>query len=146
MTTAQQRAFVEHWTRYGLDPQSGAPAWPGVFGRVAPLILEIGFGNGEQLLWSSLHEPDRDFLGIEVHRPGVGRVMNALAANNVDNVRLYNNDAVGVLEQCIAAASLSGVIRFGLPRIEKTFGPFRRSCIGAITASNHRTGACGCSQ
>jgi tRNA (guanine-N7-)-methyltransferase len=109
MTTAQQRAFVDHWPRYGLDPQGGAPAWPSVFGRVAPLILEIGFGNGEQLLWSSLHEPDCDFLGIEVHRPGVGRLMNALAENNVDNVRLYNHDAVGVLEQCIALATLSGV-------------------------------------
>src|SRR6476646_3718308 len=102
MTTAQQRAFVEHWPRYGLDPQDGTPTWTGLFGRSAPLILEIGFGNGEQLLWSSLHEPDSDFLGIEVHRPGVGRLMNALAQNNVNNVRLYNHDAVSVLEQCIA--------------------------------------------
>ena len=109
MTTAQQRAFVEHWPRYGLDPQDATPSWTKVFGRAAPLILEIGFGNGEQLLWSSLHEPDSDFLGIEVHRPGVGRLMNALAANNVNNVRLYNHDAVSVLEQCIAPASLAGV-------------------------------------
>jgi tRNA (guanine-N7-)-methyltransferase len=109
MTTAQQRAFVEHWPRYGLDPQDGTPSWTKVFGRTAPLILEIGFGNGEQLLWSSLHEPDCDFLGIEVHRPGVGRLMNSLAANNVNNVRLYNHDAVAVLEQCIAPSSLAGV-------------------------------------
>lgn len=109
MTTAQQRAFVEHWPRYGLDPCSGVPAWPTVFGREAGVILEIGFGNGEQLLWSCVHEPAHDFLGIEVHRPGVGRLMNALAAGNVDNVRLYNHDAVSVLEQCIAPSSLAGV-------------------------------------
>jgi len=105
-TPAQQRAFAAHWPRYGLDPQTqlGA-AWP----RRAPLVLEIGFGNGEQLLWSAQHEPDKDFIGIEVHRPGVGRLMNGLASDNVDNVRLYNHDAVEVLEHCVAQGSLAEV-------------------------------------
>ena len=79
------------------------------FGRQAPLVLEIGFGNGEQLLWSGQHEPEKDFIGIEVHRPGVGRLMNALASHNVDNVRLYNEDAVTVLEGCVPARTLSEV-------------------------------------
>ena len=83
-----------------MDQRARAPA---------PLILEIGFGNGEQLLWSSLHEPDCDFLGIEVHRPGVGRLMNALAANNVNNVRLYNHDAVSRARAMHRPASLAGV-------------------------------------
>ena len=109
MTTAQQRAFVEHWPRYGLDPQDATPSWTKVFGRAAPLILEIGFGNGEQLLWSSLHEPDSDFLGIEVHRPGVGRLMNALASHKVDNVRLYNHDAIDVLKHALDAVRLQEV-------------------------------------
>lgn len=106
-TPAQQRAFAEHWSRYGLAVEDGVLDAERVFGRRAPLVLEIGFGNGEQLLWSAQREPERDFIGIEVHRPGVGRLMNALAANNVDNVRLYNDDAVAVLQRCIAPQALS---------------------------------------
>jgi tRNA (guanine-N7-)-methyltransferase len=104
-TPAQQRAFGEHWARYGLDPSAPLDA-ARTFARTAPLVLEIGFGNGEQLLWSAQHEPQRDFIGIEVHRPGVGRLMNGLAAQNVDNVRLYNHDAVDVLEHAIAPRAL----------------------------------------
>jgi tRNA (guanine-N7-)-methyltransferase len=80
-----------------------------VFGRAAPLVLEIGFGNGEQLLHAGLHETQRDFIGIEVHRPGVGRLMNALAAHNVENVRLYNHDAIEVLQTCIGPGTLDEV-------------------------------------
>jgi len=106
-TPAQQRAFEQHWARYGLDPH--VPLDPKrAFARAAPLVLEIGFGNGEQLLWSAQQEPDKNFIGIEVHRPGVGRLMNALAAHNVDNVRLYNHDAIEVVQH-LAAASLAEV-------------------------------------
>ena len=107
-TAAQQRAFSEHWPRFGLDPH--VPLDPlALFGRRAPLVLEIGFGNGEQLLWSAQHEPDKDFLGAEVHRPGVGRLLNALVAHNVENVRLYNSDVVGVLDETIAPLALREV-------------------------------------
>ena len=108
-TPAQQRAFTEHWPRYGLSVDAGALDARQTFGRHAPLVLEIGFGNGEQLLSSSLREPGKNFVGIEVHRPGVGRLMNALASHNVDNVRLYNDDAVAVLEHCIAPSMLDEV-------------------------------------
>lgn len=108
-TPAQQRAFDLHWARYGLD-YAGAPRdLDSVFGRTAPRVLEIGFGNGEQLLHSARSEPDHDFIGIEVHRPGVGRLMNGLAEAGVDNVRLYNHDAVEVLEHEIAPAALAEV-------------------------------------
>ena len=107
-TPAQQRAFEEHWERYGLDPAI-VPDWNAVFGRNAQRVLEIGFGNGEQLLWSAQNEPHRDFIGIEVHRPGVGRLMNALAAHNIHNVRLYNHDAVDILERAFGAESLDEV-------------------------------------
>src|ERR1700749_1867359 len=83
-TPAQQRAFEQHWARYGLDPAL-LPDREKTFGRNAQRVLEIGFGNGEQLVWSAQNEPARDFIGIEVHRPGVGRLMNALAANNIYN-------------------------------------------------------------
>ena len=109
---AQQRAFDEHWARYGIDVDAGASApcdLDALFGRHAGRVLEIGFGNGEQLLHSAQAEPARDFIGVEVHRPGVGRLMNALADAGVDNVRMYNHDAVEVLERAIAPASLAEV-------------------------------------
>lgn len=109
ITPAQRRAFAEHWARLGLQAQDGPRDYRRVFGRAAPLILEIGFGNGEQLLWSAAHEPDKDFVGIEVHRPGVGRLMNALASHNLSNVRLYNDDAVVVLEREIPIARFAQV-------------------------------------
>lgn len=106
-TPAQQRAFEQHWARFGLEPAATPPDYAQIFGRAAPLALEIGFGNGEQLLHAGLHEPEKNFLGIEVHRPGVGRLMNALAAHEVKNVRLYNHDAVEILRNAIAPESLT---------------------------------------
>lgn len=108
-TEAQKRAFVDHWPRYGLD-YSGQPRdFDAAFGRHAPRVLEIGFGNGEQVEFAATHEPDRDFIGIEVHGPGVGRLLNALAAANLSNVRLYQHDAVEVLRNEVADASLDEV-------------------------------------
>ncbi|HEX7112578.1 MAG TPA: tRNA (guanosine(46)-N7)-methyltransferase TrmB [Mizugakiibacter sp.] len=109
ITPAQQRAFDAHWARYGLD-YAGAPRdLDAAFGRHAPRVLEIGFGNGDALAWAAAHEPARDFIGIEVHGPGVGRLMNALAAQDSGNVRIYKHDAVEVLEHEIAPASLAEV-------------------------------------
>lgn len=108
-TPAQQRAFDRHWPRYGLDYAGEPRDFSAVFGRRAPLVLEIGFGNGEQLWHSAQAEPERDFIGIEVHRPGVGRLMNGLADADVGNVRLYNHDAVEVLEHEIGDGVLAEV-------------------------------------
>ncbi len=113
MTPAQQRAFDTLWSRYGIDYGTDSGDTPhdfaASFGRDAPRVLEIGFGNGEALAWASEHDPARDFLGVEVHGPGVGRLMNALAARDADNVRLYRHDAVEVLEHEIAPGSLTEV-------------------------------------
>lgn len=114
MTEAQERAFAEHWPRYGLEPLGQPNDFDRVFGRHAERVLEIGFGNGEALRRAGLDDPERDFLGIEVHRPGVGRLLNALAADGIANVRVYCHDAVQVLEHDIAAASL-GEIRIWFP-------------------------------
>ncbi|MGB8636420.1 MAG: tRNA (guanosine(46)-N7)-methyltransferase TrmB [Rhodanobacteraceae bacterium] len=109
ITPAQQRAFDAHWSRYGVDFAGEARDLDGLFGRSAPHVLEIGFGNGEALAWAAQHYPDRDHIGIEVHRPGVGRLMNALAAADVGNARIYRHDAVEVIEQEIPPASLDEV-------------------------------------
>jgi tRNA (guanine-N7-)-methyltransferase len=109
ITPAQQRAFERHWPRFGIDYQGTPRDLDALFGRHAPRVLEIGFGNGEALAWASEHDPARDYLGIEVHRPGVGRLMNALAAREARNVRVWNHDAVEVLEHEIPPASLDEV-------------------------------------
>ena len=107
MTPAQQRAFDEHWARYGIDYSATPHDFVASFGRQAPLVLEIGFGNGEALAWASEHDQARDFIGVEVHGPGVGRLMNALAAREANNVRLYRHDAVEVLQHEIAPGTLA---------------------------------------
>ncbi|MDE2307341.1 MAG: tRNA (guanosine(46)-N7)-methyltransferase TrmB [Xanthomonadaceae bacterium] len=107
MTPAQQRAFDAHWSRYGIDYRGMPHDFAADFGRQAPLVMEIGFGNGEALAWASEHDQARDFIGVEVHGPGVGRLMNALAARGANNVRLYRHDAVEVLQHEIAPGALA---------------------------------------
>ena len=108
-TPAQRRAFEQHWPRFGLDYAGTPRDFDAAFGRQAPRVLEIGFGNGEQLAFAAQREPQRDFIGIEVHGPGVGRLLNALAAGALDNVRVYQHDAVEVLAHEIADGSLAEV-------------------------------------
>lgn len=113
-TPAQQRAFDALWPRFGLDCEpAGSGSAPrdfdAVFGRSAPRVLEIGFGNGEALRFGAAHDPVRDFIGIEVHAPGVGRLLNGLEADGLGNVRVYHHDAVEVLAAEIADASLDEV-------------------------------------
>ncbi|TAN08634.1 MAG: tRNA (guanosine(46)-N7)-methyltransferase TrmB [Rhodanobacteraceae bacterium] len=109
ITPAQQRAFAAHWARFGLDYAGTPRDFDALFERAAPRVLEIGFGNGEALAWASAHDPARDYLGIEVHRPGVGRLLNALAAQDAGNARIWNHDAVEVLQHEIPVAALDEV-------------------------------------
>ncbi|HET9033259.1 MAG TPA: tRNA (guanosine(46)-N7)-methyltransferase TrmB [Dokdonella sp.] len=109
ITPAQSQAFDAHWSRFGLDHSDQVLDLDAIFPRQAPVVLEIGFGNGEQLLHASVHEPERNFIGIEVHRPGVGRLMNGLADAGVDNIRLSNHDAVEVIENQLGPSSLDEV-------------------------------------
>jgi tRNA (guanine-N7-)-methyltransferase len=108
-TPAQQRAFDALWPRFGLD-YSGQPRdYDAVFGRQAPRVLEIGFGNGDALRYAARHDTTRDYIGIEVHAPGVGRLLNALDSDAALHVRLYHHDAVEVLHNEIADGSLDEV-------------------------------------
>ncbi len=109
MTEGQKKAFEQHWPSRGLELAAGALDAAAVFGREAPRVLEIGFGMGQSLVQMAAAEPDKDFIGIEVHRPGVGRILADMAAQGVDNLRVYGEDAVEVLEQCIADNSLDRV-------------------------------------
>ena len=108
-TEAQQRAFDDLWPRFGLDYTGTQRDFDAAFGRSAKRILEIGFGNGQALRYSAQLDPARDHIGIEVHAPGVGRLLNALAEDNASNVRLYHHDAVEVLQHEIADGTLDEV-------------------------------------
>jgi tRNA (guanine-N7-)-methyltransferase len=107
-TPAQARALQALWPRWGLEP-SGPLDLDATFGRRAPRVLEIGFGNGEALAALAAVNPGTDFLGIEVHPPGIGRLLAELARRELDNVRLLRGDAVALLECCIPPASLARV-------------------------------------
>ncbi|MGN7918469.1 tRNA (guanosine(46)-N7)-methyltransferase TrmB [Lysobacter sp. 22409] len=108
-TPAQQRAFDELWPRFGIDYQGSPRNYDEIFGRSAKRVLEIGFGNGEALRFAAQHDRERDLIGIEVHAPGVGRLLNALAEDGSDHVRLYHHDAVEVLNHEVADGSLDEV-------------------------------------
>ena len=94
MTEGQARALAELWPRYGVEPAGGPLDLSQLFGRTVPVTLEIGFGNGDNLAALAAAHPEQDFLGIEVHAPGVGRLLNALATDQASNVRVYHHDAV----------------------------------------------------
>jgi tRNA (guanine-N7-)-methyltransferase len=112
ITPAQLRALGELWPRYGI-PEGQAPLdWPSVFGRRAPVILEIGFGNGEALAAAAAAHPENNYLGIEVHRPGVGSLLRRIEAGTLSNVRVLLGDASEILAQRIPDASLAAVHLF----------------------------------
>jgi tRNA (guanine-N7-)-methyltransferase len=108
-TEAQSRALAELWPRFGLEYRGTARDLAQCFGRAAPVVLEIGFGNGEQLLLAAQADPGRNYLGVEVHRPGVGRLLRALARAGVENVRIIWHDAVEVLQHEIGAGALAEI-------------------------------------
>jgi tRNA (guanine-N7-)-methyltransferase len=110
ITPAQQRALGEHWPRYGVDFGPRLLDLSQLFGRTAARTLEIGFGNGEHLLERALSQPEQDFLGVEVHRPGIGHLLLAAAKADIANLRIIAHDAVEVLQQQIAPGSLDEVL------------------------------------
>jgi tRNA (guanine-N7-)-methyltransferase len=110
ITPAQQRALDELWPRYGVEFAPAPLDAAALFGRAAPRTIEIGFGNGDNLLELAAAHPERDFLGIEVHRSGVGRVLLALASRQLTNVRLVCHDAVEVLAQQVLPGSVDEIL------------------------------------
>jgi tRNA (guanine-N7-)-methyltransferase len=112
ITSAQQQALETLWPQYGIEPGDTALDFANHFGRNAPVILEIGFGNGESLASMAEQHPDYNFLGIEVHRPGVGHLLQLIHARQLGNMRLICADAVEVLNQNIPDQSLAGISLF----------------------------------
>lgn len=106
LTDAQDRALTELWPRYGIEYSIVPLDLDERFGRGAPRMLEIGFGAGEALLEFAHTHREFNCLGVEVHRPGIGRVLMHTQAMQLSNVRVICHDAVEVLEHQIAPASL----------------------------------------
>ena len=111
-TIAQERAYTALWPRYGLIVENGLINYAHVFAREAPRFLEIGFGTGQSLLALAKAQPEKDFIGVETHIPGVGALLLGMEHDLLSNIRIYNQDAVDVLEQCIPLASLDGAQLF----------------------------------
>jgi tRNA (guanine-N7-)-methyltransferase len=112
ITPAQVRALGELWPRYGVPEGMASLDWPTVFRRRAPVILEIGFGNGEALVAAAAAHPENNYLGIEVHRPGAGSLLRRLEAQDLCNVRVMLGDASEILAQRVADVSLAAVHLF----------------------------------
>lgn len=112
MTEGQKKGHDQGWPRFGLDLDAGLQDFDAVFGRQAPRTFEIGFGMGHSLLEMAAAAPEQDFIGVEVHRPGVGALLNGLLTQQLSNVRVYSCDALEVLRQCVADASLDRVLLF----------------------------------
>jgi tRNA (guanine-N7-)-methyltransferase len=112
-TRAQERALAELWPRFSIPaPAPGASPLidlAGTFGRHAPTVLEIGFGNGDALVAMAATAPAVNFLGAEVHAPGVGHCLLAVERQGLGNVRLLMQDAVEVLRDRLGPGSLAGV-------------------------------------
>ena len=106
LTASQQRALDELWPIWGVTYSPDPLDLDDLFGRRAPRVLEIGFGNGETLVEQAAGRPEHDFLGIEVHEPGVGHCLLALQEAGISNLRLVAHDAIDVLQQQITRASL----------------------------------------
>ena len=112
MTEAQQRAYDTLWSRYGLTPGDHPLDLAEIFGNDNPVTLEIGFGNGDSLALLAHHTPERNYLGVEVHSPGVGHLMIKLAQQESDNVRILQTDAMALLRHQLPANSLAGVLLY----------------------------------
>jgi tRNA (guanine-N7-)-methyltransferase len=112
LTRGQQQALEKLWPAYGIDFKAEQLDFDLLFKRSAPITLEIGFGNGDSLFHQAVTNPNRDYLGIEVHRPGVGHLLHLAGDAGITNLRVINHDAVEVLKQQIPDHSLDCVQLF----------------------------------
>ncbi|MGH8801071.1 MAG: tRNA (guanosine(46)-N7)-methyltransferase TrmB [Casimicrobiaceae bacterium] len=108
MSPAQQRACDELLPRYGVTPAAGLD-FARVFGRTAPVVLEIGSGMGETTAAIAAAQPATNFLAVEVHLPGIGALLRRIEAGGLTNLRVMRHDVVDVVATMIGPASLAGV-------------------------------------
>ncbi|HEX9398116.1 MAG TPA: tRNA (guanosine(46)-N7)-methyltransferase TrmB [Burkholderiales bacterium] len=111
-TAAQSRALEELLPKYGVEYRPSFPDWEKIFSRKNPLVLEIGSGMGESTAAIAKAQPEVDFIAVEVHGPGVGSLLNRIAAEGLTNLRVIRHDAVEVLERMIPDHALAAIHLF----------------------------------
>ena len=112
VTEGQQKALDDVWPQMGLELSQGLLDLDAVFGREAPVVLEIGFGMGDSLVEMANDQPEKNYIGIEVHRAGVGRLLSNADKQGLTNIRVFCHDAIDVLAQCIPDGSLDCIQLF----------------------------------
>ena len=110
LTDSQRRALDAHWPEYGIDYQPCVLPWAQHFGQQQPLTVEIGFGMGDSLLTMARAQPEHNFLGIEVHKPGLGKLMRGAKQAGLGNLKLMCHDAVEVLEHCFGQQTIDRLL------------------------------------
>jgi len=109
MSKRQTTAYESLFPKYGLEFNRQLLDLSPIFERTAPTILEIGFGMGNSLATMAMENPEINYIGIEVHRPGVGSLLAAIEEQNINNIRIFSHDAVEILEQSIPDNGLDGI-------------------------------------
>lgn len=112
LTDGQARALETHWPRFGIEPNNELLDYQRLFERDAPTFVEIGFGMGQSLAEMAQQRPEHNFIGIEVHQPGVGSVLCQVKELGLENIRVISADAVEVMTNIISHDSLAGVYLF----------------------------------
>ena len=107
LTAAQQKALHKHWLTYGIDYTEQPLIFNQLFANEHEVVLEIGFGNGESLLQQAKNQPQYNFIGIEVHGPGVGHLIHHAQTEGIENIKVIRHDAVEVLIHQIADNALN---------------------------------------
>lgn len=107
MTEGQQKNYETNWLVYGLELANGRIDYTAVFGRESDVVLEVGFGMGASLVEMAKNAPEKDFIGIEVHPPGVAKLMMLAKAEGVTNLRVYCDDAIEVMANCLPEKTAS---------------------------------------
>jgi tRNA (guanine-N7-)-methyltransferase len=109
MTAAQEQAYSAHWSKWGLSVDQGLVDIEAEFGRSACRVLEIGFGMGASLAEMAEKDSNTDFIGVEVHPPGVGKLMHIMNERGIDNIRIFCHDAVEVIQNNLEDSSFDTI-------------------------------------
>ncbi|MAY01873.1 MAG: tRNA (guanosine(46)-N7)-methyltransferase TrmB [Gammaproteobacteria bacterium] len=109
LTVSQQKALENYWPEYGLERNQGIVESQLLFGNDHPLVFEIGFGMGDSLVEMAAASPQHNFIGVDVHPPGIGMILRKIAERELGNVRVYQDDAKLVLAECMTDNSIDRV-------------------------------------
>ena len=109
LTKAQAGAIDRYWGEFGVDHRDGPLDLDELFGRDAPRVLDIGTGMGETTLELARENPENDYLAVEVHRPGIGRLLYGIGEHGLSNIRVINRDAVDVVNRQVPEESLTSI-------------------------------------